>query len=127
MKGSKTNWLIPLGIVLTAAVLLMAAMLLRPKAEQNEVVITVAGQEYARIPLSQPQTVTVRQENGEENVIEITERGAHMERSTCKNQQCVHMGEVTLDNWETRPNQEFIICLPNQVVIELIVRVEAPT
>lgn len=32
------------------------------------------------------------------------------------------MGEVTLDNWETRPNQQFIICLPNRVSVELVVK-----
>ena len=31
------------------------------------------------------------------------------------------MGAVTLDNWEFRPNQTFIICLPNRVSIELAV------
>ena len=56
------------------------------------------------------------------NVIEISERGAVMASSTCHNQLCVQMGEVTLDNWETRPNQQFIICLPNRVSVELVVK-----
>ncbi len=55
-------------------------------------------------------------------VIEISERGAVMASSTCHNQLCVQMGEVTLDNWETRPNQQFIICLPNRVSVELVVK-----
>lgn len=84
-------------------------------------IITVDGKEYARVPLSRPQTVTVRQKDGSVNVIEVTERGAVMQSSTCGNQLCVKMGEVTLDNWQFRPNQQFIICLPNRVSVELAV------
>ena len=67
------------------------------------------------MPLSQPQTVVVEQEDGSRNEIVVTSEGAYMAFSSCDNQLCVHMGEVTLDNWETRPNQAFIICLPNRV------------
>ena len=76
----------------------------------------------AVVPLGQKQTLTVTQEDGSVNVIEISERGAVMASSTCHNQLCVQMGEVTLDNWETRPNQQFIICLPNRVSVELVVK-----
>ena len=44
-----------------------------------------------------------------------------MASSTCGNQLCVHMGAVTLNNWETRPQQTYIICLPNRVSVELAV------
>ena len=59
---------------------------------------------------------TMTLEDSSVNVVEISERGAVMASSTCHNQLCVQMGEVTLDNWETRPNQQFIICLPNREV-----------
>ena len=62
-----------------------------------------------------------RQDSGEVNVVEVSTRGAVMHSSTCHNQNCVMMGEVTLDNWEMRPNQQFIICLPNRVSVELAV------
>ena len=120
---SKKNALILL--ILGALILIAgAAAVLMPRetaADGPYVVITVDGSEYARVPLSSPQTVTVTQENGETNVIEISETGAVMASSTCKNQLCVEMGEVTLDNWEWRANQQFIICLPNRVSVELVV------
>ena len=115
------------GIVwaLIAAVALCAAALLffrgKPAAAGDTVVVTVDGREYARVPVGQRQLITVRQDNGAENVVEITARGAVMRSSTCENQLCVHMGEVTLDNWEYRPNGAFIICLPNRVSVELAV------
>ena len=118
---NKKNWLIPLAIVILAAAIMVFALLTRPQADENMVVISVDGKEWARVPLSKPQTVTVEQEDGSVNVIEISDHGAVMESSTCHNQLCVQMGEVTVDNWEYRPNQQFIICLPNRVSVELMV------
>ena len=120
---NKKNWLV-IAIVAAAAVLLLAVTLLnRPMTavEEDMVIIAIDGKEYARIPLSQPQTVTVEQENGCVNVIEVSDHGAVMVSSTCDNQLCVKMGEVTVENWEFRPNQQFIICLPNRVSVELAV------
>lgn len=119
----KKNLLV-IGIVLLAAVALLAGVLLtRPMTavEEDMVIITIDGKEYTRVPLSKPQTVTVRQDNGCVNVVEVSDHGAVMLSSTCDNQLCVKMGEVTVDNWEFRPNQQFIICLPNRVSIELAV------
>ena len=119
----KKNWLVIAIVAALAALLLAVSILARPMqaAEENLVIITVDGKEYARVPLSKPQTVTVAQDNGCVNVIEVSDHGAVMASSTCDNQLCVNMGEVTVDNWEFRPNQQFIICLPNRVSIELAV------
>lgn len=116
----KKNLLVIGGIVLVA-VLLLALTPLLPGTEAAEdcVVIRVNDGEYARIPLSQPQTLTISQESGAVNVVEVTEDGMRMVSSTCGNQVCVHMGLVTLDNWELKGGA-FIACLPNQVILELV-------
>lgn len=117
----KKNWLLLGGIVLLAAALLAVTQLLPgTAADEDCVVIRVGNEEYARVPLSQPQTLTIRQENGAVNVVEITQSGMRMVSSTCGNQICVHQGLVTLDNWELKPQQQFISCLPNQVMLELV-------
>lgn len=116
----KKNVLI-IGAVVLLAALLVLMPVLRPAVEADVVIITVDGQEYARIPLDAPQIVTIEQENGAVNVVEITESGAVMRSSTCANQQCIHMGAVTRDNWEHRAQGSFIICLPNKVSVELAV------
>ena len=114
-------------LIACAAVLLLCAVLLltagrgRTPVTEDTVIITVNGREYTRVPLSAPRTVTVSQSDGSVNVIEVTAEGAVMLSSTCKNQLCVHMGQVTRDNWELRPNGAFIICLPNRVSVELAV------
>ena len=119
----KKNWLVIALVAVIAIALLGVSLIFRPQTavEEDMVIITIDGKEYKRVPLSQPQTVTVTQENGCVNVIEVSDHGAVMRSSTCDNQLCVGMGEVTVDNWQFRPNQQFIICLPNRVSIELAV------
>lgn len=123
LTARKRNMLIIAGVFALAAVL-FAVSALMPKTQsatgESEILITVDGREWGRYPLSQPQTVVVEQADGSRNEIVITGEGAYMHASSCDNQLCVQMGEVTLDNWETRPNQTFIICLPNRVTVELI-------
>lgn len=121
----KKNWLLIGGIILLAALLLLVTQLLpKPETDVDCVVIRLGDEEYARVPLSQPQTLTIEQDNGAVNVVEITENGMRMVSSTCQNQICVHRGWITLDNWELMGGA-FISCLPNQVLLELL-EAEAP-
>lgn len=120
----KKNWLVIAVIAAAAVLLLIVGVLVRPGQQnvtEDMIIITVDGKEYTRVPLSRPQTVTVAQKDGSVNVVEVSDHGAVMLSSTCDNQLCVHMGEVTVDNWQFRPNQQFIICLPNRVSVELAV------
>lgn len=119
----KKNWLVIAIVAVAVLAVMCVSLLTRPGTEvaEDTVIITIDGKEYKRVPLSQPQTVTVAQENGCVNVIEVSDHGAVMLSSTCDNQLCVGMGEVTVDNWQFRPNQQFIICLPNRVSVELAV------
>ena len=54
-----------------------------------------------------------------ENVIHLTPDGVYMEDSTCENHDCVGQGEVTLENRDERILGNMIICLPNQVYLQL--------
>ncbi len=125
MKAKKNQLLINLAIVAAviaaAAALLLAANRMKPKVAQSMVIVTVDGREYTRVPVGAKQEITVDQGDGKVNVILVDEDGAVMHASTCDNQLCVNMGEVTVDNWEVRPNQQFIVCLPNRVSVELAV------
>ena len=53
------------------------------------------------------------------NMIHLTPDGVYMESSTCENQNCVEEGVVTLENRNSRILGNMIICLPNQVTLEL--------
>ena len=117
----KKNWMMIGGVLLVVLALLVVVRLTAPRTETAEemVIITVGDKEYARVPLSEPQKLTIRQESGAVNVVEVMENGMRMVSSTCDNQICVHVGTVTLDNWELKPQQQFIHCAPNQVKLEL--------
>ncbi len=119
---NKKNLLVVAAVAMAAVLLLIVSLTVRPqKAEEDVVIISVDGKEYKRVPLTEPQVVTIEQADGCVNVVEVTAQGAVMRSSTCDNQLCVGMGEVTVDNWPYRANQQFIICLPNRVSVELAV------
>jgi len=81
--------------------------------------ITINGYLLIDLPFSQPHAVTVRLINNEENVVQITGEKVYMESSTCDNQDCVMMGEVTRDNLEMRVLGGYIICLPHLISVEV--------
>lgn len=84
-----------------------------------------AGNEarWFALPEEEPYNITIKQTgaDGAEhvNVIHFTPEGVSMESSTCDNQDCVEQGEATLQNKDVRVLANWIICLPNQVSVEL--------
>ena len=52
-------------------------------------------------------------------MVHISSEGVYMEKSTCENQDCVNQGLVTLENRDARVLYNMIVCLPNQVMLEL--------
>ena len=54
-----------------------------------------------------------------ENLIHLTPEGVYIEEATCENHDCVQQGIVTLANRSERVLGNMIICLPNQVFLEL--------
>ena len=88
---------------------------------RGHVVITVAGRQYGDpIPMDRDKIITVKQENGAINRIHITPEYVEMESSTCENQDCIGEGEVNVNTYKDRIRSTYIICLPNQVTIEMV-------
>ena len=81
------------------------------------------GSFWLPLPESEDYTLPVQQvrDDGTEevNLIHVTPDGFYMESSTCENQDCVGQGEISLDNYKTRILSTYIICLPNEVVVEI--------
>ena len=85
------------------------------------VVITVAGRQYGDpIPMDRDKIITIKQDNGEINKIHITPEYVVMEASPCENQDCIGEGEVNVNTYKDRILSTYIICLPNQVTIEMV-------
>ncbi len=88
---------------------------------KGHVIITVAGRQYGDpIAMDRDKVITIRQDDGKVNKVHITPEKVYMESSTCDNQDCVGQGEVSLENYETRILSTYVICLPNEVTIEMV-------
>ena len=110
-----------IGIVLIAAVVLfLLTGLPNVAGNKGEIVIYIGSDVYKRVPLGKAQTVVVDQGDGKVNELYITEDGAVMHSATCDNQDCIKQGDVTLGNYKSRVLGSWIICLPNQVSVELV-------
>jgi hypothetical protein len=101
----------------------------QPEATQGEVmaylVLTMGDTRYKPLPLYKETAYRLRQPDGKENVFHVARDSVYMESANCDNQNCIQQGTVTLDNRDTRVLGNMIICLPNQVVLELITPKEA--
>ena len=81
--------------------------------------VTVGGMMYEPLPLAGEGSFTIRQDETITNTLHVTPDSIWMEHSSCDNQDCVQQGTVSLENMNTRVLSNMIICLPNQVVLEL--------
>ena len=115
----KKDWFIIGGVLLLALAALALSRLLAPQDTSATVTIYVGDAVYQKVRADDYQTITIDQGDGKVNVVVIDENGVRMESSTCKNQICVHHSvidpneadELLLDNW--------IVCLPNAVSVEV--------
>jgi hypothetical protein len=90
---------------------------------QAYLVVTVAGAMYEPIPLYEEARYTITR-GDMVNTIAVTPTSIKMHESSCDNQDCVLQGEVTLENRSNRVLQHMILCLPNEVILELYTREE---
>lgn len=95
-----------------------------PKPAKGYVLVTTATQSgWLPLPEEGEVSYPIRQVLPDgteaENVIHLTPEGVYMEDSTCANHDCIQQGIVTLENREERILSNMIICLPNQVSLQL--------
>ncbi len=107
-------------VLLVALVLFLVTWLPGNAGDKGEIVIYIGSEVYKRVPLGKAQTVVIDQGDGKVNEIYITEDGAMMHAATCDNQDCIKQGHVSLGNYQSRVLGSWIICLPNQVSVELV-------
>lgn len=72
-------------------------------------------------------TIRLKQADGSEtiNVVHLATDGFWMEDSNCEGHDCIEEGKVTLENREERVLGSWVICLPHQLICELMTREEA--
>jgi len=82
--------------------------------EKGEIIITVDGEEYRKIPFSENTNETFRVEiNGDWNDIVIQNGEVDVIAANCPVQVCVDTKPAT-------ENGDLIVCLPHKMVIEIV-------
>lgn len=109
-------------ILLVIAMIFAGPSLFGKSAEPNYVIITWGNGETMEVPLGETQIITIEQGNGIVNKIGVEGDGVYMYSSTCANQDCVEQGKVALYNYKSLVLTNWIICLPNRVSVELVVK-----
>jgi hypothetical protein len=79
----------------------------------GQVVIYRDGYMETVVPLDKDDTITVTDEKGNINIIEIKEGKVKMLKANCPDQICVLTHPVNKDG-------QSIVCLPNRIVVEII-------
>ena len=111
LKFNRFDALVALIIALLAVAAALWFYLPRSQSGQLTVVISVAGEETRRVPLSDFTEATV---TGGGYILRVSGRGGGVAvtDSDCPTQDCVHTGVIT------RAGQS-IVCLPAQVAVHL--------
>ena len=86
---------------------------------QAYLVVTIGNYTYAPIALLDEYDIPIRQTTGEENILHVTPTSVVMASSNCEGQDCVDEGEVNIETMNDRILYNMILCLPNQVYVEL--------
>ena len=96
---------------LALAALIAALPLVRSSGNEQKVRIISGGELVGIYPLDNDIDVEVKHD-GHLNIVSIKDKKVHMEYSDCRNQICVHTGEITQTG-------DTIVCLPNYVIVEI--------
>ena len=103
--------LLLLAAALVFGAVLAAVLLLRFPG--GTVQVRVAGAVTAGYPLDVDASYTITGANGGTNLLVIEDGAARIEEASCPDGVCVHTGRI-------RRNGQSIVCLPNQVVVEIV-------
>ena len=113
-------WIVGAVAVVSLILLLLRQGAVPSSAGDIYLRITAPDQTFNLMPLTGASEVVIDQADGSHNVVEVFAGGFRMKESNCTNQDCVHQGDVTLQNIASRPLANQIICLPHKVVLELV-------
>jgi hypothetical protein len=108
----KRNDIILVGIIVIIGLALIF-IINATKTEGSRVLITVDGKEYAKLPLNKDTTFTIKQDNGDVNILTIKNGQVDMIDANCPDKICVKHADIHYNN-------ETIVCLPHKVVLQII-------
>lgn len=106
--------MILIGVIIAAALAVFVGISLYSagSTREAEAVVLLDGEEYGRYPLSQDTKVKIELPDGSYNLLEIKDGKADMIEATCPDKICVKHRSVS-------KRGESLVCLPNQVVVQI--------
>lgn len=110
-KNHKSEVLLLAGLIAVGAIL--ALMLLFTRQEGAFVEVQVSGQVTERFSLLNDVQYTIHGADGGTNFLIIQDGEAWLEDADCPDALCVGMGKIHL-------NGQSIVCLPHEVVVEIV-------
>ncbi len=79
----------------------------------NRIRVTVSGEIYGEYDLGQDREIPIESAGEVTNTLVISDGKADMTEADCPDQTCVNMSPISAE-------KETIVCLPNQIVVEVI-------
>ncbi len=116
-------WIVAI-VLLVAAAGMLAVKFFSPSQVTHTARILVGSYVYKEVSLDEDQVIEIDQGNDMVNHVVVKDGAINMQDSTCPDQQCIYQGEISPENYEERVLRNWIVCLPNQVTIELVLEDE---
>ena len=109
VKKHRADLLLILALLLLAGAAWLYMSLTREPG--GEAVVTIDGEERARLPLDEDGQWVFESARGE-NTLVIENGEAYISQASCPDHICVHQGRVSFDG-------ETIVCLPNRLIVTI--------
>ena len=107
-------------VILLAVGVLLFFFLRINRPEGGTVVVRVSGEQYGSYELRTDQEIEITGKDGGTNLLQIRDGKASVTQASCPDLLCVHQAAVSRQG-------ESIICLPNEVVVEISAAKEETT
>lgn len=105
-------------VIILSAIFLAGIAIWIAKAQiDGELVLVMVNGNTTEYSLLEDQTISLVQNNGQYNTIIIKQQQVFMKAASCPDQICVYHKKIS-------KNGESIICLPNQIFVEVISKQE---
>lgn len=107
-------------IILLASLLLALTRTASIDSPDQYARVYLDGVLYAELSLAGDELLTLEQDDGKVNEIEVSEGRIRMRSANCPDHTCVACGWLDPADRYLLPDDRWIVCLPNRVSIELI-------
>lgn len=108
----KKNDIILFGLILLIAISAIFFINMK-RSDGSKVLITINGKEYKTLSLNIDKKITIKEDNGDLNIIQIKDGEVDMIDANCPDKICVKHSKIHFDH-------ETIVCLPHKLVVEII-------